>query len=145
MRMPNSPMLLAAFFLFGLAVFAQDGAKPAKPSFISSTRRLLTAPELPDAPDEWIGRSLLWANYIFQNFPPAPEEIPVRRAALIRLDDILHIESAPKKPIVQQYYRGRLETAIAEIERSKVTQGMRIWKLYNHGFLVRTPTVSFPF
>ena len=145
MRKPNSCIVLGTMLVLHLAVFAQDGEKPGKPPFVSSSRRLLTAPELPDAPDEWIGRSLLWANYIFHKFPPALDEIPVRRAALIRLDDILHIESAPQKPMVQKYYRERLEMAISEIEQTKVTEGMRIWKLYNHGFLVRTPTVSFTF
>jgi L-ascorbate metabolism protein UlaG (beta-lactamase superfamily) len=131
--------------LFVSTILAQSGEQAAKPPFISSPRRLLTAPELLDAPDEWIDRSFQWVNYILHEFPPAAEEVPVRRAALIRLDDILHIESAPRKPIVQKYYRQRLEMAIAEIERTKVAAGMRIWKLYNHGFLVRTPTVSFTF
>src|SRR6476646_1439941 len=109
-------ILSAGFLLVAATAFAQNAEKPAKPSFISSPRRLLTAPELTDAPDEWIDRSLQWVNYILRTFPPALEEAPVRRAALIRLDDILHIESAPRKAIVQRYYRERLETAIAEIE-----------------------------
>jgi L-ascorbate metabolism protein UlaG (beta-lactamase superfamily) len=131
----------------GLLALAATGwtqeALQNKPSFISSPRRLLTAPELPDAPDTWIDNSFRWVDYILETYPPSIEEFPARRAALIRLDDILHIESAPRKAIVQRYYRHRLESAIEEIENTKVTQGMRIWKLYNHGFLVRTPTVSF--
>ncbi len=65
--------------------------------------------------------------------------------ALFRLDEILHIQSAPAKPLVQNFYRTRLENAIAEIEQTQVTEGMRIWRLYNHGALVRTPSVSFTF
>lgn len=116
-----------------------------KPQFVSNARRLLTAPELKDAPDEWIDNSLQWVDFILANFKPSLNEHPVRRAALIRLDDILHIESAPEKPLVQKYYRARLEQAILDIERTKVTQGLRIWKLYNHGFLIRTPSLSFAF
>lgn len=121
-----------------------DYEKPSKP-FVWSERRLLVAPELFDAPDEWIERSLRWVDYIFETFPPSLAEHPLRRAALIRLDDILHIESAPRKELVQRYYRARMETVIAEIEKTPVTSGMRVWKLYNHGFLVRTPSVSFTF
>lgn len=121
-----------------------DYEKPSQP-FIWSDRRLLAAPELFDAPDEWIDRSLQWVNYILATFRPANPEHPMRRAALIRLDDILHVESAPRNALVQKFYRERMERAIAEIETTKVTEGMRIWKLYNHGFLVRTPTVSFTF
>jgi L-ascorbate metabolism protein UlaG (beta-lactamase superfamily) len=116
-----------------------------KPSFVSSPRRLLTAPELLDAPDEWITRSLAWVDFILDSYPPATVEYPVRRAALIRMDDILHIQSAPHKQCVQQFYKERMEKAIAEIEQTQVTQGMRIWKLYNHGFFIRTQSVSFTF
>lgn len=116
-----------------------------KPPFVSSARRLLTAPELKDAPDEWISNSLDWVNFILTNYQPALIEPPVRRAAMIRLDDILHIESAPRKPIVQQYYKARLEAALREIEATRVTTGLRIWKLYNHGFFIRTASVSVAF
>jgi hypothetical protein len=121
-----------------------DDEKPSKP-FIWSERRLPVAPELFDAPDEWIGRSLQWVNYVLETYRPSIAEHPQRRAALIRLDDILHIESAPRKEIVQKFFRDRMERVIVEIENTRVTSGMRVWKLYNHGFLVRTPTVSFTF
>lgn len=118
--------------------------KPSQP-FVWSERRLLVAPELFDAPDEWIDRSLQWVNFILAKYPPSLPEHPLRRAALIRLDDVLHLESAPRKELVQRFYRARLESAIAGIETASVTSGMRVWKLYNHGFLVRTPTASFTF
>ena len=115
------------------------------PPFAYSSRRLLAAPELHDAPDEWIDRSLQWIDYILRNYRPDVVELPQRRPALFRLDEILHIQSAPAKPLVQDFYRMRLENAIAEIEQTKVTEGMRIWRLYNHGALVRTASVSFTF
>ena len=118
--------------------------RPSQP-FTWSERRLLTAPELFDAPDEWVDRSLQWVNFILAHYPPSLPEHPLRRAALIRLDDILHLESAPRKELVQRFYLGRMRRAIEEIEQTKVASGMRIWKLYNCGFLVRTPTVSYVF
>ncbi len=121
-----------------------EDERPSKP-FVWSERRLLVAPELLDAPDEWIDRSLQWADFILGTYQPGVPEHPLRRAALLRLDDVLHVESAPRKEVVQKWYRARMYRAIEEIERTKVTEGMRIWKLYNHGFLVRTPTVSFTF
>ncbi|MCP5113721.1 MAG: hypothetical protein GY953_23040, partial [bacterium] len=130
MRLPRLiggiPLLLA---FIGVA----PAADTEKPSYVSSPRRLFTAPELLDAPDEWIERSLEWADAMLGQFPPAVIEHPVRRAALIRLDDVLHIESAPRKPLVQEFYRARLEKAVTEIEGTRVREGMRIWKLYNHG------------
>ena len=118
----------------------RDG--PASAIFIKS-RRLLAAPELRDPPASGLA-FLQWVASIFE-LHPGLVELPPRRPALFRLDEILHIESAPKKPLVQQFYRMRLQHAIEEIEQTKVTEGMRIWRLYNHGALVRTPTVSFTF
>lgn len=115
------------------------------PPFVSSSRRLLVPPELPDAPDLWIKHSLEWINYILNNYPPALNEFPERRLALYRLDEILHIPSAPDKPLVHDFYRMRIERAIEEIERTQVDEGVRVWKLYNAGFLVRTRSVSFTF
>lgn len=136
-------IILAAVIVAALAAWPQ--APPPRKPYLSSDRRALTAPELRDAPDEWIDRSLQWAGDILNGYQPAMVEHPVRRAALIRLDDILHIESAPAKPLVQKFYRARMERAVAEIETMHVTEGMRIWKLYNHGWFVRTPSVSFAF
>ncbi len=142
------PRIRIRILLAGLLVAALGPsplAAQAEKPFISSPRRALTAPELLDAPDEWIERSLRWVDDILAKYPPALPEHPVRRAALIRLDDILHIESAPRKALVRDFYRARIEKAVREIEQTRVSEGMRIWKLYNHGFLVRTPTVSFAF
>ena len=121
---------------------APDGPHP---SFVSNSRRLLSPPELLDAPDEWIDRSLQWIDYILRTYPPGLVELPPRRPALFRLDEVLHIESAPRKPLVQEFYQRRLQRAIEEIEETKVSEGMRIWRLYNHGALVRTPSASFTF
>jgi len=139
--MKTSRAAIAAAFLASL--WAQSQA-PKKP-YLSSDRRALTAPELRDAPDEWIERSLAWADDMLREYRPAMVEHPVRRAALIRLDDVLHIESAPEKPLVQKFYRARIERAVAEIENTRVASGARIWKLYNHGWFVRTPSVSVAF
>jgi L-ascorbate metabolism protein UlaG (beta-lactamase superfamily) len=121
---------------------APDGPHPP---FVSNSRRLLSPPELLDAPDEWVDRSLQWIDYILRTYPPSLVELPPRRPALFRLDEVLHIESAPRKPLVQKFYQLRLQRAIEEIEQTKVSEGMRIWRLYNHGALVRTPSASFTF
>ena len=142
-----SPDMRTTFLALFLAVVTAAWTQPAAPAkpYLSSPRRALTAPELRDAPDEWIERSLAWAGDILNSYVPGIVEHPVRRAALIRLDDVLHIESAPRKPLVQQFYRSRIERAVQDIENTRVSSGMRIWKLYNHGFFVCTPSVSFAF
>lgn len=137
-------MIQAVAVLWTLTAAWPQSPAPGKP-YLSSPRRALTAPELLDAPDEWIGRSLAWADDILNEYRPAVTEHPVRRAALIRLDDVLHIESAPAKPLVQRFYRERIGKAVAEIEGTRIAGGARIWKLYNHGWLIRTASVSIAF
>lgn len=127
------------------AALAEAQAPSSTRPYLSSPRRALTAPELGDAPDEWIDRSLQWAGDVLAEHPPAIVEPPVRRAALIRLDDVLHIESAPARPLVQEFYRRRIERAVREIETTRTSGGMQVWKLYNHGWFVRTPSVALAF
>ncbi len=133
--------ILSALLVITFAASAQETTKP----YLSSPRRALTAPELKDAPDEWIGRSLEWVQDILANYPPSVPEHPVRRAALIRLDDILHIESAPQKPLVQRHFADRTQHITEEIERTRVTSGARIFKIYNQTWIVRTPSVTIAF
>jgi len=90
----------------------EDGPKPG---FVTSARRLFTAPELQDAPDEWIDHSLQWVDFTLGNYKPTLVEHPLRRAALIRIDEILHIKSAPQKPLVLAWYRARMERAAKKI------------------------------
>jgi L-ascorbate metabolism protein UlaG (beta-lactamase superfamily) len=126
-------------------------APAAAQSYLSSPRRALTAPELKDAPDEWIERSLAWVDDMLARreeyrFTSAltPAEEPVHRAALIRLDDILHIESAPSKPLIQNWYKRRMDHTLARLEKApKPATGIRITKLYDHGFIVDHPQGSF--
>ncbi len=112
-------------------------------SYLSSPRRALTAPELREAPEEWIDRSLRWVNDMLDQHRPSVPEHPVRRAALIRLDDILHIEAAPAQKLLQDWLRARMDNAAQEIEAARVSQGARIWKLYNHTFFIKTASSAF--
>lgn len=85
------------------------------------------------------------ANEILNEFQPAwPEPVP-RKSALLLLDGVLHDVYAPLRPPVQDFFHIRMDKAIAEIEQETVEEGARIWKLYNHGFVVRTAAVTFAF
>ncbi len=78
-------------------------------------------------------------------YPPGLDEPLERRMALLMMDGVLHEEQAAHRPIVQQFLRSRIEEAVQEIENTIVTEGAMIWKLYNHGFIIRTATVTFGF
>ncbi len=77
--------------------------------------------------------------------PPAIPEPRERVLALRILDAVLHDTHSPNRVAVQDFYHARIESAVKQIEETRVTEGMRIWKLYNHGFIVRTPSIAIAF
>ena len=77
--------------------------------------------------------------------PPRIPEPHERRLALLLLDAVVHEPYAPNRPEVQQFYHRRMERAVKEIEEKQVSEGAVIWRLYNHGFVVRTKTVTLAF
>lgn len=85
------------------------------------------------------------ADSVINENPPTWPEPTVRRLALYLVDAALHDTHAPNQPAVQEFYHERMERAIADIEVTHPVAGLRIWKLYNHGFVVRTPSISVAF
>lgn len=85
------------------------------------------------------------AGETFARVPPALPEPPERRLALLLLDGVLHEEAAATRAAVQAFHKDRIAAATADIERTTVTDGARVWKLYDLGFVVRTPSVTFAF
>lgn len=77
--------------------------------------------------------------------PPQLPEPRERRLALLLVDAVLHDQYAPNRAPVQTFYASRIAKAVEEIESAKVETGARVWKLYNHGFVVRTPSVTLGF
>ncbi|MHC4739135.1 MAG: MBL fold metallo-hydrolase [Planctomycetota bacterium] len=89
--------------------------------------------------------SLDLVNEMLLNNRPQLPEPRIRRLALVTIDTVLHEESAAKRPAVQEFYHGRIRKVIRQMESKKVGHGAVIWKLYNHGFVVRTCTVTIGF
>lgn len=85
------------------------------------------------------------ASEVFANYPPGWPEPAARRSALMLLDGVLHDVYAPQRPPVQQFFKTRIKQAIEEIEQTEISDGARIWKLYNHGFVIRTKSVTLGF
>ncbi len=85
------------------------------------------------------------ANKVFSEYPPDWPEPPARRSALLLLDGVLHDVYAPQRTPVQLFFKTRMGKAIEEIENTVISNGAHIWKLYDHGFVIRTKTVSIGF
>jgi L-ascorbate metabolism protein UlaG (beta-lactamase superfamily) len=80
-----------------------------------------------------------------EKYRPSLQEPKERKMAMLMLDGVLHEEKAAYRPAVQQFLRERIDLALTELEQTTVDKGAMIWKLYNHGFIIRTATVTFAF
>jgi len=85
------------------------------------------------------------ATQVLSEYPPAWPEPPTRKSALLLLDGVLHDIYAHHRSPVQEFFVTQMDKAIVEIEQSEINEGARIWKMYDHGFVVRTPTVTIGF
>lgn len=85
------------------------------------------------------------ANKVFSKHPPDWPEQEARQSALLLLDGVFHDVYAPSRPPVQDFFKTRINKAVDEIEQAEILHGARIWKLYNHGFVVKTNSVTIGF
>ena len=119
---------------------AADDAKPRTPKI---------DPGLNEREDAYLNRQaeafLSQVEQTRRKFPPRYPEPSERYLSLLLLDAVLHDVHAAARPPVQKFFKDRMTAALLEIETAQITNGARIWKLYNMGFVVRTKTVTVAF
>ncbi len=93
----------------------------------------------------WMESTFGWVDGVLRQNPPTWPEPAIRRHALFVLDDPLHVLSAPIEPCLNTFLNSRIEHVVSEIEEEVVTSGATLWKLYNHGFVVKTPELTIGF
>lgn len=130
---------LATLFAVAFNVLAVAGAG-AQPAKIRNSESDAFAEE-----PAWVKPALDQVEAILGKsrvtFPPSPARVE----ALSVLDGPLHLEYANRFRSVHEFLLRRLTATVAEIEATRVTTGAMIWKLYNHGFVVRTASVTLGF
>jgi hypothetical protein len=128
--------IIIAGLVSALAPAANGGQKSPKShqQQDSSTERI---PE-----PEWVKSALRdVSEKLAENSPIYPATLG-RWEALSVLDGPLHLSGANQFTSVQRFLRRRLGTSIRDIENCHVTTGAVIWKMYNMGFVIRTPSVT---
>jgi len=133
-------LLLPAFCLVLVSsIYCQEEMNPSS----------VVDPRLAAEDDAYLNRQaaalLASVDEAFAANPPQAQEPAVRRMALYVLDGVLHDVYAPNRPPVQEFYRRRIEAVARALESGKAEEGTLIWKLYNHGFIVRTASVTLAF
>ena len=83
-------------------------------------------------------------SILSSNRPALPENRE-RGMAKLLMDAVFHENFAVYRKPVQQFFREQVDRVIKELETTRVEKGVRIWKVYNMGFIARTKTVTIAF
>jgi len=107
-------------------------------------------PQLSQKDNDYLDRQakvfLDTVSVLLPQFPPTVFPEPRERGmAKLLLDAVFHEHFAVFRKPVQQFFRERVEQVIHDLETTKVDQGVRIWKIYDMGFIARTKTVTLAF
>jgi L-ascorbate metabolism protein UlaG (beta-lactamase superfamily) len=93
-----------------------------------------------DLTSKWVAWNIGWVDSVRQANPPGTGDRKLREQAHTMLDEPLHLRSATMLEPVQRFLSDGIDRAIEQMQNEQVTSGATIWKLYNHGFVVRTPS-----
>jgi L-ascorbate metabolism protein UlaG (beta-lactamase superfamily) len=74
---------------------------------------------------------------------PQTGELSLREDLFGSLDDLIMGTYPPLHPETKWFFTKMLDKALLEIKLETVTEGATIWQIYNHGFVVKTPSITF--
>jgi L-ascorbate metabolism protein UlaG (beta-lactamase superfamily) len=144
MKRSFSMLTMSACFVWAACMFSILGLAVAE-----QADRPQADPRLGSDDDAFLNRQaaafLADVTETLTTVKPSAPEVRERYLALRLLDAVLHDVYAPNRPPVQSFFHERMEQAALEIETVRVDEGAVIWKLYNHGFVVRTNSVTLAF
>jgi L-ascorbate metabolism protein UlaG (beta-lactamase superfamily) len=76
--------------------------------------------------------------------PPNSGDPGIREFIIMELDEILLANSSRDEDRVFEFYDYMMQKVNSEL-KEEVTEGIRIWLMYNHGFIIKTPETVFAF
>jgi L-ascorbate metabolism protein UlaG (beta-lactamase superfamily) len=80
----------------------------------------------------------------FRSNPPCTGNKEIRQDAILTLDGYLKDDSSRWNPDVATFYADMMDFVESGLNEP-VTSGVKIWSMYNHGFIVKTPSSVFAF
>ena len=106
-------------------------------------------PNLDKKGDNYINRQtetfILEIKRTITDLPPQYPLPSERYLGLLLIDAVLHDVYAAQRPAVQVFFHSQIMKAVKEIESTTIEEGAKIWQLYNHGFIVRTKSITIAF
>lgn len=82
-------------------------------------------------------------NILSENLPTLNESL-IRKSALFHIDWILHDTRFDDSESLYRFVKYRMEKVFIDLNKT-VEEGMKIYKLYNDGFIVKTKSVTIAF
>jgi L-ascorbate metabolism protein UlaG (beta-lactamase superfamily) len=83
------------------------------------------------------------AYRVFAAHPPGINQCDEREFALLSLDVLLHDTRLDKGTAFMSYMNSIISNLLSELQNAKPTgKEIRFFRFYNHGFIVKTPTVT---
>ena len=76
--------------------------------------------------------------------PPNTGDPMLREEAIMKIDAYLSIETSRDSSNLFEFYIAMMNKVSEEIE-GEVQNGIRIWMMYNHGFIIKTLSTTFAF
>jgi len=131
--------MLLLFLLFSICS-ASFGASPN-----AAEAQLAFWNDIPGFLNQQHAYSLVTVEELLEKYPPTLGESLERCSAFFLLDNVFHDPEAKNYESVQQFFIRRTRIVANALQEVSVTEGMHIWKLYNHGFIVRTSTATIAF
>ena len=86
-----------------------------------------------------------YSSELLSKYKPSSWEQKGRVSALFLIDAVVHEPYAKERPAVQKFFQKQIAKGIDEIVNTTVDEGAKIWKLYNHSFIVKTKSVTLAF
>ncbi|MHB1000518.1 MAG: MBL fold metallo-hydrolase [Armatimonadota bacterium] len=97
-------------------------------------------------PHLWIEDTFNFIKKGLEMNPPKTGNPAIRRELFLMLDNPLHVETGDEyHTALNEFYRSFMDGIVGEIRDARVTRGMRIWHIYNMGFVVKTPNHTIAF
>lgn len=83
------------------------------------------------------------AYQVLAAHPPGPDVGDERKLALLALDILLHDNRLDNGTAFMSYMKNTTDNLLSELQKAKPTGNeVRFFRFYNHGFIVKTPTVT---
>jgi L-ascorbate metabolism protein UlaG (beta-lactamase superfamily) len=106
-------------------------------------------PQLSQKDNDYLNRQaavfLDTVRTVLAKYPPVLKEGKERGYAKLLMDAVFHEKFAAFRKPAQDFFHAQNVQLVKQLETTKISNGARIWKVYDMGFIVRTRTVTIAF